>query len=130
MVRKEEFKEEDGAVMLEPEVDVKETFDKIIHSEVPRLNNTLDAPVRDKPVQPIDPSKLPPEFREVKSDFLSKKKVPPPKKNYDTDTDTEPEAVKSKAKKEKVMTLEQLTEVFKETAKLNASDPLNFEHSL
>ena len=48
MVRKEAFKEDEGAIMLDPDINIKEKFDEIRLpcSEENRINNTLGAPTR------------------------------------------------------------------------------------
>ena len=48
MVRMEPFKEEDGAIMLEPDINIKEVFDKfdLACNQENRINNTLNAPIR------------------------------------------------------------------------------------
>jgi len=48
MVRKESFKEDEGAILLDPDINIKEKFDQI---DLPcntedRINNTINAPVR------------------------------------------------------------------------------------
>ena len=70
MVRKEAFKDDEGAVMIDPDIKIREQFEKI---ELPcnqenRMNNTINAPIRAK-----DKKKGP--------------KMPKSQKVYDTDTD-------------------------------------------
>lgn len=70
MVRKEAFKDDEGAVMIDPDIKIREQFEKI---ELPcnqenRMNNSLNAPIRAK-----DKKKGP--------------KMPKSQKVYDTDTD-------------------------------------------
>ena len=87
MVRKEAFKEDEGAVMLDPDINIKEKFDLI---DLPcntesRMNNAINAPKR---VQ-----------RNVSTD--SKKRVPKMPKNtktYDTDTASDSEQIMSSSK--------------------------------
>jgi len=126
-------------VLLEPEKDVKEVFDKIMLpcQTENRINNTFNAPVRTTPLQPIDKDDLPLEFREVKTDFMTstKKKAAASvikRKAYDTDTDnngSDAEAAKFGGKGEKIMSLKELSSAFKETTQAE-TDPLNFENSL
>lgn len=76
MVRKEAFKEEEGAVMIDPDINIKEKFEEIDLpcNTVKRINNTIDAPIR-----PNTPT----------SSSDNKKKVnrgPKSNKTYDTDT--------------------------------------------
>jgi len=48
MVRKEAFKEDEGAIMLDPDINIKEKFDQIDLpcNEENRINNTIGAPLR------------------------------------------------------------------------------------
>ena len=79
MVKKEPFREDEGAIMLYPEINIQEKFDKI---KLPcdketRINNTIDAPLR--AARQGNPS-------------LSKKKgpkMPLSNKTYETDTDNQ-----------------------------------------
>ena len=48
MVRKEAFKEEEGAIMIDPDINIKEKFEEI---DLPcnterRMNNSINAPIR------------------------------------------------------------------------------------
>jgi hypothetical protein len=73
MVKKESFKEEDGAIMLDPDINIKAKFDEILMdcNKENFINNSIDAPVRATPI--VEPKK--------------KDKVPLTSKTYDTDTD-------------------------------------------
>lgn len=85
MVRKEAFREDEGAIMIDPDINIKEKFEQI---DLPcnredRINNTFNAPLRQK-VSNQSPSA---------SGEATKKRGPRgPKslKTYDTDTDTNP----------------------------------------
>ena len=48
MVRKEAFKEDEGAILLDPDINIKEKFDQIDLpcNQEDRINNTINAPVR------------------------------------------------------------------------------------
>ena len=71
IIRKEAFKEDEGAVMIEPDINIKEKFDQI---DLPcnlenRINNSMNAPKREK--------------------IVKENRIPHSNKTYDTDTDTE-----------------------------------------
>jgi hypothetical protein len=74
MVKKESFKEEDGAIMLDPDINIKAKFDQILMdcNKDNFINNSIDAPVRATPIE---------------SEGKKKDKKPLPSKTYDTDTD-------------------------------------------
>ena len=74
MVKKEAFRDDEGAAIIDPGYDIKAKFEEI---DLPcnssrRLNNTINAPLR-----PSTP-------REASTD--SRKKGPKSNKQYDTDT--------------------------------------------
>jgi len=48
MVRKEAFKEDEGAILLDPDINIKEKFDQIDLpcNQEDRINNTINARVR------------------------------------------------------------------------------------
>jgi hypothetical protein len=102
MVKKESFKEEDGAVMLDPDINIKAKFDAILLdcNKENFINNSLGAPVR---AVPLEQAK-------------KKDKVPLSTKTYDTDTDpasaseNEESQFKSQALKEK--SLKEMTKAF------------------
>ena len=73
MVKKESFKDDEGAAIIDPGYDFKEKFEEIdaLTNNERRLNNTMNAPVR--PTTPRDGSE-------------SRKKGPKSNKQYDTDT--------------------------------------------
>ena len=71
IIRKEAFKDDEGAVMLDPDINIKEKFDQI---DLPcnienRINNSINAPKRDKSTKEL--------------------RFPLSSKTYDSDTDTE-----------------------------------------
>lgn len=73
MARREAFGEDEGAIMIEPDINIKDKFEAI---NLPcnmerRVNNTFNAPM-----QPV-----------VGIDLKKKAKVPQSTKTYDTDTD-------------------------------------------
>jgi len=85
MVRKEAFKEDEGAIMLDPDINIKEKFDLItLPCDIEnRINNAFNAPVRS-------------EYMKIESSYTqesatSKKRGPKMKitKTYDTDTDNQ-----------------------------------------
>lgn len=89
MVRKEAFREDEGAIMLDPDINIKEKFDKI---QLPcdneaRINNTINAPIREnRPGGAAGGKKRGP-------------RLPRSAKTYDTDTDNAgSEAEDSKAR--------------------------------
>ena len=78
-VRQESFKEDEGAILLDPDINIKEKFDQIDLpcNQEDRINNTLNAPKRPEQILPT-------------SSHSGKKKVPKgpvSHKTYDTDTD-------------------------------------------
>jgi len=80
MVRKEAFREDEGAIMLDPDINIKEKFEQV---ELPcdreqRINNTINAPIRES---------LP---SSISSGKKRGPRVPRSTKTYDTDTDTQP----------------------------------------
>jgi len=87
MVRKEAFKEDEGAILLDPDINIKEKFDQIDLpcNQEDRINNTINAPVRPDQSQG---------HQYVSADGESGKKRglrgPKSHKTYDTDTDTNP----------------------------------------
>ena len=48
MVRKEAFKEDEGAIMIDPDINIKEKFEEIDLpcNTVKRINNSINAPIR------------------------------------------------------------------------------------
>jgi hypothetical protein len=54
MVKKESFKEDDGAIMLDPDINIKVKFDQILLdcNKGDFINNSIDAPVRETPLEP------------------------------------------------------------------------------
>ena len=87
MVRKEAFKDDEGAILLDPDINIKEKFDEI---ELPcnqedRINNSINAPLRPGLGQ---------DQQEIAVGGESGKKRGPRgpinHKTYDTDTDTNP----------------------------------------
>lgn len=76
MVRKEAFREDEGAIMLDPDINIQEKFDRI---KLPcdheaRMNNAINAPVREPRLSGASGKKRGP-------------RVPRSTKTYDTDTD-------------------------------------------
>jgi len=71
MARREAFGEEEGAVMIEPDFNIKDKFEKILLPcmQEERINNTMNAPVKRSPQ------------KQSKTHLLDQK-------TYDTDTDT------------------------------------------
>ena len=62
MVKKESFKEEDGAIMLDPDINIKVKFDEIIMdcNKTNYLNNSINAPIRTTPLpEPKKKDKVP-----------------------------------------------------------------------
>lgn len=130
MVRKEAFKEEEGAIMLDPDINIKEKFDLIdlkCNTEN-RINNAINAPVRTEYIGQISSSSN-------QDSAASKRRGPRMKttKTYDTDTDnqlSEEEKFVSKKRAQKAddgisksLKQAQQSETFK-------ADPLSFENSL
>lgn len=114
MVNKKAFKEEDGAIMLDPDINIKEKFEKI---ELPcnlveRLNNSIYAPIRKTPLQ-------------------DKKKAPKqPVKNYDTDSGVEEEEKFQDPAYKKAMS-KKLADAQRAAAfTVDPKDPLAFDKSL
>jgi|TARA_B110001450_G_C17158131_1_gene294057 hypothetical protein len=56
MVKKEAFKDDEGAAIIDPGYDIKEKFEEIdsLTNNARRLNNTMNAPIR--PTTPRDGS--------------------------------------------------------------------------
>jgi hypothetical protein len=61
MVNKKAFKEEDGAIMLDPDINIKEMFEQIDLpcNKVERMNNSIYAPVRKTPIPKKGGNKFP-----------------------------------------------------------------------
>ena len=97
MVRFEPFKENEGAILIDPDINIKEKFDKI---DLPcnqenRLNNTFNAPVK------RDPS--------------SKRRAPrlPKRNKKQFESDTDPAASDKEEAKIQPMSIKEQTQKFK-----------------
>lgn len=104
MVRKEAFREDEGAIMIDPDININEQFEKI---DLPcnrenRMNNTFNAPLRSQSNQsPSETKKRGP-------------RGPKSHKTYDTDTDTNPA---SASDREEVKQGHRIPSTIKETYK-------------
>lgn len=119
MVNKKAFKEEDGAIMLDPDINIKEMFEQIELpcNQVERMNNSIYAPVRKTPLPKKNLNKLPANT-----------------KTYDTDSGVEEEektpAFRGDEKFKKVMSAKLAEAQLANTFNVDSNDPLSFDKSL